>query len=122
MKEQLKTMNEEDSKPCCVYFMAGTGYCEGCYFKIGISDDPKRRLKQIQTSTPFEIKVCSRWRLKSRCKAAELEGILHRVFRDHHSKGEWFYLDDLNDLQKAADLFTDICSLSSDDFKQYNLA
>lgn len=57
--------------------------------KIGISKNVEYRIAQLQTGCPLEIK-CSVWFLMSDNEARWIEGILHDLFRESRTHGEWF--------------------------------
>jgi predicted GIY-YIG superfamily endonuclease len=63
--------------------------------KIGISKDPAKRLKQLQTGHPHRLKL-----LHTLCEekytAKQAEALLHKRFWGYRTKssGEWFNLPD----------------------------
>lgn len=59
-------------------------------FKIGYTkNDPKLRIKQLQTGNKEEIElICS---FKSEF-GTRLEANLKRMYKQYNAKGEWFYL------------------------------
>ena len=64
--------------------------------KIGISKNPKKRLAQLQTGSPFKLKLILI--IENR---ADLEKRLHKelsCFRIRNYKGEWFSYDSLPSL------------------------
>ena len=63
------------SKPC--YFIR-----TGDYVKIGSSNDPERRLKDLESSNPHPLSIEY---------IDEDEVFWHRVFEHKHHRGEWFY-------------------------------
>jgi hypothetical protein len=65
--------------------------------KIGLSNNSKKRIKQLQTGCPYQINLAKIYRTEL---AAKVEKILHRHFRtrkvdqqDYNLTGEWFRLD-----------------------------
>ncbi len=60
--------------------------------KIGKSDDPERRLKQLQTAHHKELKL-----LWVEDGAEEKESAYHEDFKDHNIKNEWFRPDPIID-------------------------
>lgn len=64
----------------------------GDFLKIGISDDPERRIKDMQTGNPIEIKMLDKIKLKSRENAMTLEVGIHEHLKSLglHVRGEWF--------------------------------
>lgn len=60
----------------------------GRYVKIGCSDDPAGRLKQLQTSSPTRLKLVA-----TMPGSFQTECELHKVFDRFRVKGEWFRYD-----------------------------
>jgi hypothetical protein len=60
------------------------------YYKIGLSVDPRSRLKQLQGATPSPLHL--RLTIPARC-GGFLEQALHAHFRSKRVRGEWFALD-----------------------------
>jgi T5orf172 domain len=56
--------------------------------KIGVSQDPRSRLKSIQTSNPGKIEL--KFVSKKTPKARVIEQRLHRQLSDYRLEGEWF--------------------------------
>lgn len=66
--------------------------CEN-YYKIGITNNVKRRLHDAQVSTPFKIELI----YNHLCKfASQREYDLHWKFRKQNVRGEWFNLTEDN--------------------------
>ena len=68
---------------CGYVYLITDERCNVC--KIGFSKNPESRLKEIQTSYPFKLKL--------ECYVAgtiEDEGKLHRTFKSYRLMGEWF--------------------------------
>lgn len=59
--------------------------------KLGISVDPERRLRQLQTGFPTRLAVHHREVVKHE-DARSLEKLLHRDIGHHRLTGEWFAL------------------------------
>jgi hypothetical protein len=59
--------------------------CHG-YIKIGQSRDWKRRFNQIATNTPFAVTA-----LLVEADRFAYEASLHKKFKAHHARGEWFH-------------------------------
>ena len=59
--------------------------------KIGVSNDPINRIKDLQVGSPFPLKIIAK---KKTSLADKLERILHRRFSSKTLKGEWFDLSD----------------------------
>lgn len=65
-----------------IYFIEG-----GNYTKIGVSDNPKKRLNELQTGNPFDLKI------KFLTDGEyEKESRIHKALSLYRVKGEWFYL------------------------------
>lgn len=78
---------------------AGTGRS---HFKIGITSEPLRRPKQVQTSCPLKITQVLFLDVHSEVVARRIEAKLHGQFASYRTAGEWFAFktDDAED--KAA--------------------
>lgn len=61
------------------------------YFKIGISKEPKKRIKTLGTEMPTPLTTI---RLFETEDMKKLEEALHNVFAFKRIKGEWFALDE----------------------------
>ena len=61
----------------------------GSLFKIGKSNNPKKRLSQIQTSSPFESYLIG---IIECDNDFEIEKKLHCEYKNKRIKGEWFAL------------------------------
>jgi hypothetical protein len=59
------------------------------FYKIGMSDNPKRRLMELNTATPYTITLV---KVIPSDRASELEYELHKEFEGCRIKGEWFRL------------------------------
>jgi Meiotically up-regulated gene 113 len=69
-------------KPCFVYLIRCGEYC-----KIGKSNDPVRRLVDLQIATPHECELV--FQIQS-ANSYRLEALAHRTFKNKHHRGEWF--------------------------------
>ena len=59
------------------------------FIKIGISNNPSKRLKQLQTGCPFPIKIIKKFEVSN---AEEIETALHNKLSFYNSSGEWFMI------------------------------
>lgn len=59
-------------------------------YKIGVSKDPKQRLKTLQTSNPTKLKILHYIDTKIPYK---IETVLKRQYKLQNSNGEWFNLE-----------------------------
>ena len=71
--------------------------------KIGVSRDPRKRLKQLQTGNHTPLKIKKLVKLKSRSEAYKLEAELHQKFKNKKILNEWFFLD--RDMEKFINTF-----------------
>lgn len=73
-----------------VYFLKARG--EDVLIKIGRSRDPERRVSELQTGSPFKLKLLGRVRCKNDFHAKQVEKAVHRIFHHCRRRGEWFKL------------------------------
>ena len=57
------------------------------YFKIGVSKNPKKRLKQLQTGNSSELELLGEY---SSEYAHKIEKTLHNMHTHSKKEGEWF--------------------------------
>ena len=74
-----------------IYFIAENenGNYDNLRIKIGISKDVRRRLNQLQTGSPYELKLMS-WLEADDDRALEKE--LHEKYSKYRTHREWFAL------------------------------
>ncbi|HHZ70476.1 MAG TPA: GIY-YIG nuclease family protein [Flavobacteriales bacterium] len=60
--------------------------------KIGMSDDPEKRIKQLQTGNPQVLRIIISIKCNSRKRAFELERTLHRMLSRNNILNEWFFV------------------------------
>jgi len=58
-------------------------------YKVGISRDPAKRLKSLQTGHPFPLQLHYS-KATDICKTKLLETVIHRHLKFHKTSGEWF--------------------------------
>ena len=75
------------SEACCVYIMVSEAAT-----KIGISDQPEGRLRQVQTGHPSKLVIHKVWWFQSSQDALLVERATHGTLklRGAHRSGEWF--------------------------------
>jgi hypothetical protein len=73
------------------------------HYKIGISKNPKRRLKAFSTM-PQEVEVILTAKVND---YARIEEELHEKYKEKRVRGEWFELDDL-EVKEITDYLTSI--------------
>jgi hypothetical protein len=81
---------------CFVYIIAPVGQDSPC--KVGISDDPGKRVASLSTGSPVALRVAETYRFASRHSAAAMEQRFHASYADWRLNGEWFDIefDDAN--------------------------
>jgi hypothetical protein len=65
----------------------------GEHTKIGIATDVPARLRGLQGSNPYPVKVYGTRLFESYSTARLIEMELHREFAEHRGYGEWFKID-----------------------------
>lgn len=60
---------------------------ENSYYKIGISNNPKRRIKELQTGNPSQLKLVETYQSEH---AEKIERTLQRRYSYLRKEGEWF--------------------------------
>ncbi len=60
--------------------------------KIGIANNPNKRLKTFQTANHEELIILRVIKVENRALAFKLETALHKKFKRYHIRGEWFKL------------------------------
>lgn len=68
---------------------------DGLHSKIGISVNPERRLKSLQTGSAKPLRLLRMYEVSTRRKALKIEKQLHRMFWQSRCRinGEWFLLE-----------------------------
>jgi hypothetical protein len=79
-------------------------------FKVGISEDPKERLRTLQTGSPFRLKIIHAVFVSSFNQEREA----HRLLAPWRIHGEWF------DLKESADFFSRKVRRSADEGALFN--
>lgn len=78
------------------------------YRKIGITDNPNKRLCELQVGCPFELQIERLYVYKN---SKRLEYILHNALAIHNVRGEWFNisLEDIDTIMhRATKMFPDL--------------
>ena len=73
--------------------------CRG-YYKIGFSNDPRKRCKKLGTGSPVPIRVVYKLRTPF---YREIEQTIHTRLHGKRRRGEWFLLDE-SDLDYIRDI------------------
>jgi hypothetical protein len=71
-----------------VYFIRSCGGTS--MIKIGKATDPERRLAELQTGSPFKLKLLAKFICRSEKHALHVESILHNYCKRWRIRGEWF--------------------------------
>lgn len=72
-----------------VYFIKG----QRGNIKIGVSQNPQKRLEALQTGHSAKLKIIEQFPFESRMQAYDTEAQLHRRYKRHRVRGEWFKYD-----------------------------
>jgi hypothetical protein len=72
---------------CSVYLLDVGGECP---IKVGITDNPERRLSDFQIAHFRALKFHSVWWLPGKAIAARLENAFKYYFYPEHIRGEWY--------------------------------
>ena len=65
----------------------------GIEYKIGITNNPERRLKQCQTGNPKQLSYVCVVERPNKASAIFLEKSIHHGLKQHRLQGEWFKLN-----------------------------
>jgi hypothetical protein len=81
---------------------------ESGYYKIGISKNPNRRIKQLQTGNGEELQLIDKFKTKY---YLEVEKCLHGIYGPFRKHGEWFELGlvDVSDFQRKCQEMANFC-------------
>lgn len=71
-----------------VMFAEMRGICDTVNIKIGVSDNPKKRLKGVQTGCPGEVHLIRTFEAGQ--DAYIHEGYFHKLYEKFSTGGEWF--------------------------------
>lgn len=73
------------------------------HVKIGIADDIKNRLRQIQSTCPIKLEIINFWKISN---VYYYENLLHKRYKQYRVHGEWFVLPekDINFLSMVGDI------------------
>jgi hypothetical protein len=66
------------------------------YFKIGVSQNIERRLRDVNSSSPIEVELLFSKKIRN---AYDLERFIHELIKDYHLRNEWFEIDDYSVLE-----------------------
>lgn len=66
---------------------------DGEHVKIGFSKDPRKRMKDMQTSNAKPLRIVRAFEVIGKSAAKAHERTLHSKFKAHRLKGEWFDME-----------------------------
>jgi len=92
-----------------IYILESDGF-----YKIGVSTDVDKRVKELQVGNPHKIEcIFARWVPE----AYDVEKELHSMFKEHVVSGEWFKLsaDELDLLKDIIVSFMRLCNIGKED-------
>jgi hypothetical protein len=114
MLSNIETRTKADfpESATAVYVFASKVAC-----KVGISDDPERRLRQIQTGHPSELRIVKSWWFASTNDAALVEKSVHGLLKvlGAHASGEWFSASPSTVLEHVRKVIVDLVETSEID-------
>ena len=87
---KMKTTNQSPIKKERYYVYLMTN---GVEYKIGITNNPERRLKQCQTGNPKQLSYVCIVERPNKASAIFLEKSIHHGLKQHRLQGEWFKLN-----------------------------
>lgn len=82
-----------------VYLMECVSELNSAKYKIGISLNPEKRISQLQTGNPDQLKLIDKYKSDI---AERIEKTIHRQYSYLKKEGEWFDLniDDIQNFNK----------------------
>ena len=104
---ELGHVAEVDDSGKSLYLISGAGL-----HKIGISKNPKNRLRQIQNMSPMSLSL--RYKTKRVDCAERIESHLHEKYGKYRQHGEWFDFPD----SILADVIGEMEGMTQDSDKQ----
>jgi hypothetical protein len=104
-KEMVRWLKEKRKKDLYVMHSAG-------WFKVGISQSPKSRLKTLETELDQDIELVGSWQVDD---AYELEQFIHNCLENTNTHGEWFRLTDgFSDIELLKDGVNNLVAVKQD--------
>ena len=82
-------------------------------FKIGITDNIQRRLKELKTANPATFDL---WYFLECKYPRKIENLIHSAIKSKRISGEWFELKTLDELGESFDLIEE-----NNDIKVYDI-
>jgi len=86
-----------------VYIIMNTGFTNIC--KIGISKNPKQRLRNLQTGNSNKLKLIFILLVNKNIKSSAVELVIHNYFKEKNLwiQGEWFEFQNEDQIVKLAE-------------------
>lgn len=75
---------------------------DGEYIKIGKANDVEKRIKELQTGNPKELKIIRTIECDE-IFATRIECELHKILDKHKIRGEWYSITCINEIDKMSD-------------------
>lgn len=102
--------------PSYLYLIAAGNH----HVKIGISDNPNARLRELQTAHYERLTLMCTVQCKDRAGAFALERALHKWYAERRSSNEWFEIDpeSVIDQIKLMALFASVVTIEPPDLQQ----
>ena len=85
-----------------VYIIKDTGLKNRC--KIGITKNPKQRIKNLQTGNSNKLNIIFVLKVEPKIKSSAVEAVIHKYFKEKHLwiQGEWFEFKDDDQIVQLA--------------------
>jgi hypothetical protein len=66
-------------------------YAIGCsgFIKIGVSDKPVQRMRDLQCASPHDMRIICLWRV-AKDERRDIEAMAHELLRTRRIRNEWF--------------------------------
>lgn len=77
-------------------YLIKAGKRKGVAVKIGIAGDVHKRLAELQTGNPYELRCVGTIPFDNKEQAYEMEQFLHHVYANRRLQGEWFAINDFS--------------------------
>lgn len=86
LSKSLKKFGDKEVKGDQIYVISTE---DGTRSKVGVSKHPDKRLKELQTGSPFKLEL-KFTTFTGKYKAYDIEKMIHALFDDTRTNGEWF--------------------------------
>lgn len=103
-------------EPCFIYAICrirGEKMCGPV--KIGISQDPMKRLRELSTGSPYKLAICVSIMLENRFTALAIEQATHARISAQRLNGEWFEIEPLEATGEISFTLAKCCGYSGRD-------